>query len=107
MSERARFSPMVVHQPKPAQQTGLVKKTISVPKNMRLPDEGRWINKILVRSSSSDNVWVVSQDANTGVMGCSCPGWKNLRKSQNGQRRCKHIGALGLPQGVRVELKLI
>ena len=96
MNETVRMSPRVAT----SNSQSLVTVTRKIPQNMRLPDDAQWKNKIKVRSSSSDNCWVVSQNISTGIMGCSCPGWKRHRK-------CKHIGSLGLPCGVRVDLKLL
>lgn len=100
MKELVRFSPLALQQ-KSTQALKTIE--IKVPKNMRLPDDNQWKNKVLVKSSSSDNLWVVSQNKSTGIMGCSCPGWKRAR---NGKRHCKHLAALQLPSGP-INLKVI
>lgn len=44
----------------------------------------KWVQKWLVHSRSSENVYTVSRDANNNF-GCSCPAWKFQRK------QCAHI----------------
>jgi len=64
--------------------------TIRVNKSDMLPDNKLWKNRFEIHSSSSDRVYIVSQNIDKGHMGCSCPGWKSRRK-------CKHLSSLGLP----------
>src|SRR5947208_3739944 len=52
--------------------------------------ENTWINRIEVRSETSDRVYVVSQHAVKRHWGCSCPAWRT-------RRTCKHLYQLGLP----------
>jgi hypothetical protein len=54
--------------------------------------ENTWINRVEIRSESSDRIYVVSQHATKRYWGCSCPGWR-------AHRRCKHLERLGLPCG--------
>jgi hypothetical protein len=49
-----------------------------------------WVNRIEIKSETSDRVYVVSQHAEKRFWACSCPGWKSHRK-------CKHLTNLGLP----------
>ncbi|HEY1377730.1 MAG TPA: hypothetical protein VGF55_13105, partial [Gemmataceae bacterium] len=49
-----------------------------------------WVNRIEIRSETSDRVYVVSQHAEKRYWACSCPGWRSHRK-------CKHMATLGLP----------
>jgi hypothetical protein len=49
-----------------------------------------WINRLEIKSATSNRVYVVSQHATKRYWGCSCPGWR-------AQRRCKHLERLGLP----------
>jgi hypothetical protein len=49
-----------------------------------------WVNRIEIKSETSNRVYVVSQHATKRYWGCSCPGWKAHRK-------CKHLERLGLP----------
>lgn len=52
------------------------------------PDHERgWINRIQIRSGSSDRLYVVSQKVSDGTWGCSCPAWRT-------RRRCKHLDAM-------------
>lgn len=55
-------------------------------------ESNTWINRIEIRSESSDRIYVVSQHATKRHWGCSCPGWRAHRK-------CKHLQRLGLPCG--------
>jgi len=64
--------------------------TLRVPKTALLEDNGQWTHRIEVHSSSSNRVYVVSQNKSKRHWGCSCPGWCNRRK-------CKHLTSLGLP----------
>jgi|HubBroStandDraft_4_1064222.scaffolds.fasta_scaffold249618_3 hypothetical protein len=49
-----------------------------------LPDNKEWINRIEIRSESSDRLYTVAQRRSDGSWGCSCPGWKS-------HRHCKHL----------------
>lgn len=63
---------------------------IRINKNDSLPDNAQWKNRFEIKSSSSNRVYIVSQNIAYGHMGCSCPGWRI-------HRTCKHLNALGLP----------
>src|SRR5437588_13120699 len=54
--------------------------------------ENTWINRVEIRSETSDRLYVVSQHAARRYWGCSCPAWRT-------RRRCKHLERLGLPGG--------
>jgi len=54
--------------------------------------DNQWINRMEIRSETSNRVYVVSQHAEKRFWGCSCPGWRR-------HRRCKHLERLGLPSG--------
>jgi hypothetical protein len=56
-----------------------------------LPDTDQWQHRFEVRSASSGNIYIVSQNVEKKFWGCSCPGWISHRK-------CKHLDALGLPR---------
>jgi len=49
-----------------------------------------WVNRIEIKSETSNRVYVVSQHAAKRFWACSCPGWRSHRK-------CKHLTKLGLP----------
>lgn len=49
-----------------------------------LPDNERWTNRFQVESSSSSRKYIIAQQREDGVWGCSCPGWTHHRK-------CKHL----------------
>lgn len=57
---------------------------------LRLPDNDQWQFRFEVRSSSSDRVYVISQNKRRLHWGCSCPGYRIYRK-------CKHLESLGIP----------
>jgi hypothetical protein len=67
---------------------------ITRPKHsIALPDNGQWTNRFEIRSESSNRVYVVAQNKETGKWGCSCPGYCSKRK-------CKHlISGCGLSEG--------
>lgn len=50
----------------------------------------QWINRIEIKSETSNRIYVVAQHAEKRYWGCSCPGWRR-------HRRCKHLERLGLP----------
>jgi hypothetical protein len=52
--------------------------------SVALPDKGCWTNRFEIRSESSNRVYVVAQNKETGKWGCSCPGYCSKRK-------CKHL----------------
>jgi hypothetical protein len=51
-----------------------------------------WINRLEIKSESSNRLYIVSQHARKRYWGCSCPGWR-------AHRQCKHLEQLGLPGG--------
>ena len=55
-----------------------------------LPDTEQWINRIQIKSESSNRVYVVSQSKKGRYFACSCPAWKT-------RRNCKHLEKMGLP----------
>jgi hypothetical protein len=57
-----------------------------------MTDTNQWINRVEIRSETSNRVYVVAQHAQKRHWGCSCPGWRR-------HRRCKHLERLGLPSG--------
>ena len=78
----------------PAPQIGISEQfdleTLGIPKELWLPDGDRYVNRFYVKSDSSDNNYIVSQDSSINYAWvCSCPGGKRFRK-------CKHLKKLGL-----------
>jgi len=57
-----------------------------------MAENNTWINRMEIRSETSDRIYVVSQHTTKRFWGCSCPGWRAHRK-------CKHLERLGLPGG--------
>ena len=49
-----------------------------------LPDKGEWTNRMEIKSSSSDRIYVISQNKKTKKWGCSCPSYRV-------RRYCKHL----------------
>src|SRR5581483_2894966 len=54
--------------------------------------DNTWVNRIEIRSETSNRLYTVSQHSIKRYWGCSCPGWR-------AHRRCKHLDQLGLPSG--------
>lgn len=57
------------------------------------PDDRGWTNRMEFQSQSG-SFYTISQHAAKRHWACSCPGGRNHRK-------CKHLTALGLPNGER------
>ncbi len=73
--------------------TALAKRTvIRVPVGaIRLPDNAQWKNRFQIKSETSSRIYIISQNKNSGLYGCSCPGFAS-------NRRCKHLErGCGLP----------
>jgi hypothetical protein len=66
------------------------KPVLRIAKADLLPDNAVWEHRFHVRSASSTNKYVVSQNKDKRHWGCSCRGWTMHRK-------CKHLTALALP----------
>jgi hypothetical protein len=49
-----------------------------------------WINRMEIKSETSNRIYVIAQHAEKRYWGCSCPGWRR-------HRHCKHLKQLGLP----------
>ena len=62
--------------------------------SVALPDNAQYINRFEIRSETSDRIYIVAQHKTGRWWSCSCPGW--IRN-----RHCKHLRALGLPDGQR------
>jgi hypothetical protein len=69
-------------------------KSIRIDRELALPDNSQWENRFEVKSSSSGNVYTISQNKKKRFWACDCPGWKRYRK-------CKHLQELGLPVNER------
>lgn len=69
-----------------------------------LEDNKTHMNRMEVRSESSNRLYVVSQAKASGEWQCSCPGW--VMKRPGKPRGCKHLNAM-LPAlaGVKTETK--
>jgi hypothetical protein len=52
----------------------------------------QWVNRIEIKSETSNRVYVVAQHPEKRHWACSCPGWRR-------HRHCKHLERLGLPSG--------
>jgi hypothetical protein len=55
-----------------------------------MPDNAQWTNRFMIRSESSNALYTIAQHKTRRYWGCNCPGWI-------GDRKCKHLRALGLP----------
>lgn len=74
----------------PAQSTALVARDInSALKIDFLPDNAGYKHRFHVPSSSSDNLYVVSQNKKTGEWSCGCLGW--CIKKPGKERDCGHL----------------
>ncbi len=60
----------------------------------KLPDKGDYINRVEIKSSSSDRLYVVAQHKDSKEWKCECPGW--TVKKEGKERTCKHLKKMGL-----------
>lgn len=64
--------------------------TLRINQDVVLPDNDQWEHRFEIHSSSSNRVYVISQNKKKRHWACSCPGYKI-------HRTCKHLHALYLP----------
>ena len=64
-----------------------------------LPDNNLWTERFQIRSESSNRVYIVAKNKQSGQFACSCPGY---RRARHGVRKCKH-----LTEGCRLSLAQI
>ena len=57
-----------------------------------LPDNSGWMNRLQIKSSSTNRFYTVSQRRTDGEWHCNCPGW--LSKKPNRPRKCHHMTAM-------------
>lgn len=57
-----------------------------------LVDNKTHVNRIEIRSASSNRVYTVALSRSSGQWECSCPGW--IMKKPGKERSCKHLSAL-------------
>lgn len=74
---------------------------LHLEKNIILPENDLWTNRFEIKSSSSDNIYIIAQNKKHRHWGCSCPSYRT-------RRYCKHLTTLGLPEGERpFEVKIL
>jgi hypothetical protein len=54
------------------------------------PDTDQYINRFLVKSTSSSSMHRVSQKRSDGTWCCSCRGW-TMHVDAQGRRKCRHL----------------
>jgi len=66
---------------------------LTIPRGApRLEDNAQWQNRFEIKSASSNRVYIIAQNKDSGLWGCSCPGYLS-------NRRCKHlVDGCGLPE---------
>lgn len=52
-----------------------------------LEDNAQWKNRFEIESETSNRVYIVAQNKNSGDFGCSCPAWRT-------RRTCKHLNVI-------------
>lgn len=74
---------------------------LRISEEVMLEDNSQWTNRFKIRSESSGDIYIVSQNKAKRHWACSCRGWIIHRK-------CKHLAALGLPSHEKAyEVKII
>ena len=63
-----------------------------INKEVALPDNEQWQFRIQVKSETSGNIYIVSQNKKKKHWACSCFAYRRYR-------RCKHLTSMGLPTG--------
>ena len=43
-----------------------------------MAENNTWINRIEIKSETSNRIYVIAQHAEKRYWGCSCPGWREL-----------------------------
>src|SRR5579872_6135537 len=56
----------------------------------QLPDNEQWVNRRQIKSTSSNNLYIVAQNRAGRYFSCSCPAGKT-------RKNCKHLRAMGVP----------
>lgn len=69
-----------------------VQKVIMPPSSTSLPDTDQWINRIEIKSETSNRIYTVAQNRVGRYWACSCPAGKT-------RKNCKHLEKMGLPGG--------
>ena len=67
---------------------------LTIQESQKLPDNKVWTNRFQIKSSSSNQLYVVAQNKTSRGWGCGCKGWIY-------HRNCKHLQTLGLPANLR------
>ena len=62
------------------------------PGSVALPDNDQWENRFEIKSETSDRIYTIAQHKRLRHWACSCPSWRT-------RRACKHLRAIGLPEG--------
>ena len=57
---------------------------IRPPDAKALPDNAQWQNRFEIRSESSNRIYIIAQNKQSGKWGCSCLGYLT-------RRYCKHL----------------
>jgi len=68
----------------------MARMNLTIRAEDRLPDNSQWTNRIQIKSSSSNSLYIIAQNKGRRGWGCDCKGWIY-------HRSCKHLAALGLP----------
>lgn len=65
---------------------------IQISGGRALPDNAQYTNRFEIASETSNRLYVVAQNKNTGEWSCSCPAW--IIKKAGKERTCKHLRAI-------------
>lgn len=66
------------------EKTNVVEEIAAQIGSELLLDNDRWTNRFQIDSQTSNRKYIIAQQREDGVWGCSCPGWRHYRK-------CKHL----------------
>ena len=67
-------------------------KSIIPSNSTSLPDTEQWINRIEIKSETSNRLYTIAQNRIGRYWACSCPAGKT-------RKNCKHLEKMGLPSG--------
>lgn len=67
---------------------------ITIPGAVMLPANASHVNRMEIKSESSNRLYIVAQSRSIGNWQCSCPSWIYQRLPLDQRKPCKHLNAM-------------